>query len=374
MKRKLREAIENVAEVNNIKDQEFDDTSVSAAPISYADAVMKAREKKSSVEEVVSKKEEEASDALKKEISNDEHPEPLDNMKITLDESLFEAFTDADEDKFKKAIEAMKAYWRYELSLEKLHKTLLSIYNGDSKQAFEMFVMYGESARRHKDDEEMTEALHGFSEIEDFGKLCKQIGIKNMKDLKSFVTEYGEGKEIVPALKDYLKNELGDENFKAKNESLKEDLGDGWSEEADNETLFNELEKLMYEVRNARRGVYTRCKTYEELSDYVRRLSSELDDYADELQDIEDSVEEGLNEATVTRDFYEYKPWGQAVEVYDKIVDEDKLDELNNLIEEMYPEGINETDLNDLLAYESEWVGSMLNIPNLDVSEDEEED
>ena len=373
MNKKLNEAIENVAEVNNINDQKFDDTSVSAAPVSYADAIIKEGQKKELVSEMISEKEKEASDVLKQEISNEEHPEPIDNVKITLDESLFEAFTDTEEDTFNKAIEAIKAYWRYELPLDKLHKTLLSIYNGDAKQAFEVFVMYSDSARRHMNEGEMTEALHGFKEIEEFGKLCKQIGIKDMHDLKSFVTEYGEGKDIVPALKDYLKDELGDENFQAKNESLKEDLSDGWSEDAENEELFSKLEKLMYEIRNARRGVYTRCETYEELSDYVRQLSSELDDYADELQNIEESVEEGLTEATVTKDFYEYKPWGEAVEVYAKIVDEDKLDELNSLIEEMYPEGINETDLNDLLAYETEWVGSMLNIPNLEELEDEEE-
>ena len=43
MKKKLREAIENIDMVNNIDGQDFDKEFVGTAPVSYADAVLRAR-------------------------------------------------------------------------------------------------------------------------------------------------------------------------------------------------------------------------------------------------------------------------------------------------------------------------------------------
>ena len=69
------------------------------------------------------------------------------------------------------------------------------------------------------------------------------------------------------------------------------------------------------------------------------------------------------------KDFSEYEPWSGAVDTYDRIVDEGKLDELENLLSEFYCEEIpTETDINDLLWFESDWV-----LENLGISESEEE-
>lgn len=67
-----------------------------------------------------------------------------------------------------------------------------------------------------------TEALHGQEEIEKFAKMANQIGLKTMGDLKKFLDQEGEGKDVLTALKDYLVNDLGDINFQAKNESIGE--------------------------------------------------------------------------------------------------------------------------------------------------------
>lgn len=69
------------------------------------------------------------------------------------------------------------------------------------------------------------------------------------------------------------------------------------------------------------------------------------------------------------KDFCEFEPWGQAREIYERIEEEGKLDELESLLEETFMSELpTETDINDLLAYDWEWVYEML-----DIKEGEEE-
>ena len=63
------------------------------------------------------------------------------------------------------------------------------------------------------------------------------------------------------------------------------------------------------------------------------------------------------------KDFSEFEPWGQAREIYGRIEEEGKLDELENLLEETFTSELpTETEINDLLAYDWEWVYEMLDI------------
>nr|DAV85991.1 MAG TPA: zinc-ribbon domain protein [Caudoviricetes sp.] len=57
-----------------------------------------------------------------------------------------------------------------------------------------------------------------------------------------------------------------------------------------------------------------------------------------------------------------YTPWSGAVSTYETIVEENKLDDLDFLLEELYPEGISESKLNDILCFESDWVFAQLGI------------
>lgn len=61
----------------------------------------------------------------------------------------------------------------------------------------------------------------------------------------------------------------------------------------------------------------------------------------------------------------EFTPWQGAVSTYDTIVEENKLDDLDFLLEELYPEGISESQLNDILWFESDWVFAQLGIGNM---------
>ena len=61
-------------------------------------------------------------------------------------------------------------------------------------------------------------------------------------------------------------------------------------------------------------------------------------------------------------DFSDYQPWAGAIDTYALIDCHNKLEELDNLITECYPEGLTETELNDILWFEDEWVLSSLGI------------
>lgn len=61
-------------------------------------------------------------------------------------------------------------------------------------------------------------------------------------------------------------------------------------------------------------------------------------------------------------DINEYTPWAGAVDTYDQIYNEGKLEALEDLLEELYPDGIDETKLNDILWFESQWVLDTLGV------------
>lgn len=70
----------------------------------------------------------------------------------------------------------------------------------------------------------------------------------------------------------------------------------------------------------------------------------------------------------------DFEFWSGAVDTANKIDELDKWDELETILEDMYPDGINETELNDLLWFDSETVFEWLGIEGEDDEEEEEED
>lgn len=72
------------------------------------------------------------------------------------------------------------------------------------------------------------------------------------------------------------------------------------------------------------------------------------------------------------KDFWDFEPWGQAVEIYDRIDEEDKLDDFERLLEEIFPNELpTDTEINDLLAYDWEWVYESLGIEEEEEEEEE---
>lgn len=61
--------------------------------------------------------------------------------------------------------------------------------------------------------------------------------------------------------------------------------------------------------------------------------------------------------------------WGQAERIAEEIEEAGKEEEFYNLIEELYPDGIDRTELNDLMAFDWEWL-----FKELGMTEDEEDE
>ena len=59
---------------------------------------------------------------------------------------------------------------------------------------------------------------------------------------------------------------------------------------------------------------------------------------------------------------WDFEGWSGAEETIRIIVENDKVEEFDQLIEELYPEGIDETNLNDLLRFEDDWIFEALGI------------
>jgi hypothetical protein len=57
-----------------------------------------------------------------------------------------------------------------------------------------------------------------------------------------------------------------------------------------------------------------------------------------------------------------FKAWSGAKDTQARIIEEGKAKQFEALIEELYPEGLTETLLNDILWFEDEWIYQTLGI------------
>jgi hypothetical protein len=57
-----------------------------------------------------------------------------------------------------------------------------------------------------------------------------------------------------------------------------------------------------------------------------------------------------------------FDAWSGAVDTKETILKHNKGDDFDYLIEDLYPEGLSETNLNDILWFEEEWLYEMLDI------------
>ena len=110
---------------------------------------------------------------------------------------------------------------------------------------------------------------------------------------------------------------------------------------------------------------------YEDPRDFDEPEEIEVKDEpvdANEVRKHEKAINEELK---VIIDFSDYKPWSGAVDTYELIKDADKLDELEAYFEELYPDGITATQINDILWFDGEEVLKYLGLGD---EEDEEID
>ena len=64
-----------------------------------------------------------------------------------------------------------------------------------------------------------------------------------------------------------------------------------------------------------------------------------------------------------------FEAWSGAIETKNLILDAGLEEEFEGLIEELYPDGLSDTELNDILWFDSDWI-----LENLGIKEEEEEE
>jgi hypothetical protein len=68
-----------------------------------------------------------------------------------------------------------------------------------------------------------------------------------------------------------------------------------------------------------------------------------------------------------------FVPWSGAVSTYQRIEEAGKLEQLESTLEDLYPGGMTETELNDLLWFDEDSVFEWLGIEPEDGETDEQE-
>ena len=58
----------------------------------------------------------------------------------------------------------------------------------------------------------------------------------------------------------------------------------------------------------------------------------------------------------------EFEAWSGAVDTKEKIIEANMTDDFEALIDELYPDGIDATELNDLLWFNADWILEALGI------------
>ena len=64
-----------------------------------------------------------------------------------------------------------------------------------------------------------------------------------------------------------------------------------------------------------------------------------------------------------------FETWSGATETKNLILDKGLEEEFEGLIEELYPNGLSDTELNDILWFDADWI-----LENLGIKEEEEEE
>ena len=57
-----------------------------------------------------------------------------------------------------------------------------------------------------------------------------------------------------------------------------------------------------------------------------------------------------------------FKAWSGAKDTLNKLIELDKCDELEFILDDLYPDGLTDTQLNDILWFDDEWVYEILGI------------
>ena len=143
-------------------------------------------------------------------------------------------------------------------------------------------------------------------------------------------------------------------------------------------TLYNhiigeELEHIK-ELQDALQKLDPKCaenqgiELHEDLTDEVYEEDEENSDYTD-IGDDEEYLGEELK--IFTSDLDNFHPSEQCKDLWEDIKDNGKIEDLEYALETLYPDGISDVALDDLLCYEEDWIRDLIDLP---VEEDEHQE
>jgi hypothetical protein len=123
-----------------------------------------------------------------------------------------------------------------------------------------------------------------------------------------------------------------------------------------------DLENLLLKIANMKMKLrYANEDDEEALAD----ANDELNKATDEFNKTQSELDKLLRKVPSDES---YQPWGDATEFYNKIKKNNLTEDFKDLIDTLYPQGLSESRLNDLLSYKQNMITEML-----DMEEEDEE-
>ena len=61
----------------------------------------------------------------------------------------------------------------------------------------------------------------------------------------------------------------------------------------------------------------------------------------------------------------DFKAWNGGMDTLQRLIELDAADALEACIDDIYPDGLTATELNDLLWFDTEYIADMLDLPEL---------
>lgn len=224
-----------------------------------------------------------------------------------------------------------------------------------------------------------------------------QILKKNFKDKVLSVSEFEKqasqllqaGELTVDEAEDLMnwKQELVDEDESYANEVLQKD--EKWSEvqaTVEFEDIWNEAQEMANDDNDFVGFKEDAKKKFEankdlfanvDLIEAATRLYQLLLGFSKEEILGHSKVEKKMNKKSFVihqnnKSIRDFKPWSGAKDTWKHIIEQNKADAFDYLMNDLYPDGIDETKLNDLLWFDADWIYQTLGMKN-PYGEDEEE-
>lgn len=350
----------------------------------HLEAIITMDAKRKAVEKMLKSKTEEADKVLKL----DDHPtlKTEDGKKMHLTESLFEDYEEDDEeDTDSSELKSMADLADKKDELNESYNETAFEMTTDGKKGNGTYRWMNRPWQRFTYSSALRDAMINAGIDRDFANECENNSHSLESAIKYFADNYGKKKEVNEAMRyertkyDVLYDGLVKAKYSDGSNSVPNAIGEFAATDSSDNAPFDGIKVTSTKKENLDKAIELakRIGLKTELVDHTNNanlgnkyfLFIEMDEeIADEL--LYESHSKPLKEELkLYTEIGDYQPWSGAVETWDKIVELNKVDELERLLEDAYPEGLSITELNDLLWFEDKWVFEMLGI-----SEEAEED